>query len=411
MARVDGNGCDPGRRVVITGVGVTSPLGCGRHDFWRALCDGRSGVVALDGRQLPRLGGAVTGFVAKDFIASHHLRRMDRLSRMIVAAARMALLDAKLDATTLAPGRVAITVGTAFGNSSETESHIRRLFGRGPSAVSPMIFPNLVANAPASYVAMELGAMGPNLTVSQLEVSGEYAIGLAFDTVRSGRADVALAGGGDELTMIVTEAYRSTHALSAQRGGVEWSSPYDAARSGVVLGEGAAMLVLEPFDRAVERGVPILAEIESVALFSIPAPAYDWPWMAEEATATFRALVPEFEADVVCGGANSSRRLDQFELELFDRLLGGSSGPPWLTSLKGATGEFGAAGALTTVEAALSLYEQIVPPLCHLRQLDGDSALRPAAPRGMSATLRRALVAGFARGGAAAAITLRHVTS
>jgi 3-oxoacyl-[acyl-carrier-protein] synthase II len=269
-----------------------------------------------------------------------------------------------------------------------------------------MLFPNLVLNAPASYVAIELGLTGSNLTVAQGEVSGEQAIRLGCDLIRAGRADVVLAGGGDELASIVVDLYRNARALAGQHGGREWCSPYDAERNGLILGEGAAMLVLESPVRAAARGACVYAEIAGEADFTLTAPLYDWPRPGAEIHRHIGSRFFPHPVDLVCGSANSSRRLDACELDLLDRLVGEEASRVTVTSIKGAIGEFGAAGALSAAALCLALHEQIAPPLCHLRQPEGGSSLRLAGTRGESRRLDRALLCGIARGGAGLLLSL-----
>jgi 3-oxoacyl-(acyl-carrier-protein) synthase len=271
-----------------------------------------------------------------------------------------------------------------------------------------MVFPNLVMNAPAGYVAMEFGLAGVNFTVAQAEVSGEHAVALGCDLVRSGRADLILAGGGDELAPVVVHVYQRARALAGQRGGPEWSSPYDTARNGVVLGEGAAMLVLEPLERARARGATIFATIEGMARFAVPAPRYDWPVRGDAGLEAIGALLTGASVDLVCGSANSSRRLDRCELTSFTRALGTRAADAALTSIKGAIGEFGAAGALTVAAACLGVHEQSVPPLCALQTPEPGTSFRFVSPRTVPARIERALVCGIARGGAAVALLLRN---
>jgi hypothetical protein len=154
-----------------------------------------------------------------------------------------------------------VIVGTAFGNLSESEDFLRGLFAKGPGLVNPLTFPNLVLNAPAGYVAIDLGLHGPNLTVVRGEASGEAALALACDTITSGHAEVLLAGGGDELSPALRQIYTDLRLLSPNDGGEEWSSPFDPRRNGFVMGEGAAILVLESARHATARGARVLAEL------------------------------------------------------------------------------------------------------------------------------------------------------
>jgi 3-oxoacyl-[acyl-carrier-protein] synthase II len=404
---------------VVTGLGIVSPLGAGHEAFWGALSAGASGLRPLPGppQRVPRIAGQVADFSPRDFIASAHVRRMDRLSRAVVSAGRMALADGGLGGTEVAPERLSVVVGSALGNISESVRYLERLFTKGPALASPMMFPNLVLNAPASYTAMDLGCTGANLTVSQGEASGEQAIALGCDLIRAGRADVVLAGGGDELDEIVVSAYRRQRALSSQRGGPEWCSPYDDARNGVVLGEGAAMLLLESGAHARRRGAAVYAEIEDHTSFGVASSTFDWPRCAAAAPERLRHFLGRSRApdgagaaavDVVFGSANSSRRLDACELEVLGRLFGEAAAAVALTSIKGAIGEFGAAGALTAVAACLALRHGVVPPLCHLRQPPAGAPFHFARGEGLRRPLRRALLLAMARGGAVAALLLRR---
>jgi 3-oxoacyl-[acyl-carrier-protein] synthase II len=269
-----------------------------------------------------------------------------------------------------------------------------------------MLFPNLVLNAPASYVAIELGLTGSNLTVARGETSGEEAIRLGCDLIRAGRADVVLAGGGDELATIVIDLYRRARALAGQRGGREWCSPYDVERNGLILGEGAAMLVLESPTRAAARSANVYADIVAEADFTLTAPLYDWPPSAAGLRPTLVDRFLSSGVDLVCGSANSSRRLDACELDLLVRLLGEGASRVTVTSIKAATGEFGAAGALSAAALCLALHAQVIPPLCNLRQPEGGTSLRFADAQGEASRLDRALLCGIARGGAGTILSL-----
>ncbi|HVN83590.1 MAG TPA: beta-ketoacyl synthase N-terminal-like domain-containing protein [Candidatus Binatia bacterium] len=397
-------------RVVVTGLGVVSPIGIGRAQFWDELCAGRSGIApAADAARIPTIAAAARDFDAKAFIDSPHLRRMDHFSRMIVAASRMALDDAGMPLAEAASDRVGIVVGTALGDLSESATYIEKVFTKGPAAASPMLFPNLVLNSAAAYASMIFGCTGINLTVAQAETSGEHAIRLGCEMVRAGRADVVLAGGGDELAPILTEVHRQARALSGQRGGDEWCSPYDRRRNGLVLGEGAAMLVLESAVHATMRGVHSYAEIAADAGCSVPAPLYDWPDTAIAALRPLQRLLGDRAPDLICGAANSSRVLDAVEMDLFGRVCGERS-ETLVTSIKGAIGEFGGAGALTVAAACLALREQAVPPLCHRREPEHVTAFRFAPTQAVAHPLDRVLVFGLGHGGSGIALLLRRTT-
>jgi 3-oxoacyl-[acyl-carrier-protein] synthase II len=396
------------REVAVTGVGVVSPLGTGREQFWKRLCAGESGIAPRSAPDGEAPAARLADFSPRELIHSSHLRRMDDASRMIVAAAVLALADARAAAGDSRPANMGIAVGSAFADINDTLEYLSRLAAKGPSLVSPMMFPNLVLNAPASYAAMEIGCTGANFTVAQGEVSADLAIALGCDLIRSGRVDIVLAGGGDQLGNIVWTTYERMRALAGQRGGAEWCSPYDVDRSGLVLGEGAAILVLESPQHAQRRGAQVYALIEKDVGFGIPSSLYDWPTEAESAAAILRERLCDRVAqfDLVLGSANSSRGLDRFEVETIARLFGEAAASVSVTSIKGAIGEFGAAGALTAAAAVLALRHGLVPPLCNLRQPIGGKlqfAGKTAAPR----ALKQALQLSAARGGGMSAIVYR----
>ena len=446
-------------RVVVTGVGIVSPLGP-LPAFWDGLCSGTSAVAPIDafdpGPTPPRCAARVRDFHPKDHIPRALLRRMDRLSQMVVTACRTALADAALAFTAAEAEEAGIVVGTAFGNLVESEEFLRGLFAKGPALTNPLTFPNLVLNAPAGYVAIDLGLRGPNLTVCCGEASGEAALAVAYDTIVSGQGDVLLAGGGDEIAPVLFHIYKDLGVLSPAGGRTrrytvdagapeprhaeapEWSSPFDRHRNGVVMGEGAAMLVLERADRAAARGAPVYAELAGYATRAVAASPHDWPAphaaASEETACQLSALGwggpgtgagtdPDRRplasgagnsaraSDLVVSCANSTRQLDGFEAAHLATILGEGASRALVTSIKGAIGDFGAAGAFSAAAAVLALRHGTVPCLGALREADPVCALRLAAP-GTAAPehgFRSALVSASPRGGACMTLYFRGV--
>ncbi|MCK6553067.1 hypothetical protein L6Q96_00550 [Candidatus Binatia bacterium] len=406
---------DAGGAIAVTGIAVLSPIGASAATFWEALCAGRSGIAPLPeaGNEPPRIGARLPAGALDDARPGPQLRRADRLSLGVATCARRALDDAGLGLPLAAPERVGVVVGSALGNITDSLAYLARLFARGPSLASPLAFPNLVLNAAASYAAMLVGCTGPNLTVSHGELSGEQAITTACELLQSGRADVVVAGGADEAGSAVVLGYRRFRALSSQRGGPEWCSPYDADRNGVVLGEGTAMLVLEPATRARARGARVYAEIDGYVRFAVPAPAYDWPAMAPAAAQPLRGLLERAAdggrpgVDCVFGAGNSSRRLDACEIGVLVDALGDAAAGLPLTSIKGACGEFGAAGALSAAAACLAIHSSTIPPLCHFRRAPAGAPLH-FPNTALRRDLRDVVMLSFARGGGAGALRLRR---
>jgi 3-oxoacyl-[acyl-carrier-protein] synthase II len=414
--------------IVVTGVGVVSPLGP-LPAFWRGLCTGATGIAAMaDADQAPgrpRLEARVREWRARDHVRPALLRRMDHCSQMVVSACRMALADAELVLEGAAAEAAGVVVGTAFGNLSESEDFLRGLFAKGPGLANPLTFPNLVLNAPTGYVAIDLGIRGPNLTVVRGEVSGEAALALAYDTIATGQADMLLAGGVDELAPVLREIYADIGVLSpADGGGEEWSSPFDRRRNGFVMGEGAAMLVLERAEHAAARGARVYAELAGYATESVAASPHDWPTPAV-AAASGRVTAEQLAAlgfhpmengggehgtTLVVSCANSTRRLDAVEMARIATLLGEGASRALVTSIKGAVGEHGAAGALAGAAAVLALSTGDVPRLGALRGAEPACALplalrdTPPPPDGIA----HALLSGTPRGGGSITVLFRR---
>jgi 3-oxoacyl-[acyl-carrier-protein] synthase II len=408
-------------RVVVTGIGMVSPLGPTPR-FWERVRAGANGFVPIDwfdvGPTPPATAARGREWQPREHIQPASLRRMDRFSQMIVSACRMALADAALAPTATQAEDMGVVVGCAYGNLLETEAFLCGLIAKGPARANPMIFPNLVLNAAAGYVAIELGLRGPNFTVCRNEVSGEAAIAVAYDALACGHADVILAGGGDELSPVLFHVNKDLGVLSPGRrrrgggaAGREWSSPFDAERNGMVMGEGAAMLVLERAEHAHARGAVAYAELVGHAAQTVAAAPHLWPRATAAAPRAMaeqlRALRGCDEIDVIVSCANSTRELDGFEAAHLAGLLGESAPRALVTSVKGAIGEFGGAGAFSVAVAALALRHGAVPPLATLRRPDPACTLRLAANATPAPdVIRAALVSGTARGGACMALLL-----
>ena len=249
--------------IVVTGVGLVTPLGTGTDSVREAWTRGDSGVRVLgegdsrlargiDPSPLPEIGcaGFVRDFQPRDHVQQGLLRRMDWCSRMLVSAARLAVRDAgwsETDETALA--RTAIVVGSQFGNQRETARYTRRLFEENLGAGSPLLFPNLVLNAPAGYAAIELGITGPNLTVSEHEASGEAALAAAHDLLVSGACDRAVVGGVDEFGEVYLSALAERRLLDPRSE----ARPRRSSRGWIIPGEGAAVVLLEREELARRR--------------------------------------------------------------------------------------------------------------------------------------------------------------
>jgi 3-oxoacyl-[acyl-carrier-protein] synthase II len=358
------------RRVVITGMGLVTPLGIGRETVAEGLFAGHSGIRPIERFDTApftsHLGGEVRDFSPMDFISARTFRRMDRLSQMVTAAARLAVEDACIDLAAMDKSRIGIVMGTAFGATDVATQFAGTLFTEGPRRVNPILVPNTVMNAPAGHAAIELGLKGINSTVNHREASAETAMAYAAMQVRQGRADVILAGGGDTLSPFFFTVLERFRALSPQGGGEEMARPFDRHRNGPVVGEGAALLCLESLESARGRGATIHGEIAGWGMAGAPAPTNDWPHdptgmiLAMQKAMTMAAVSPA-DIDAVLAAASGGVRSDRLEARALDHVFG-QRPQPVVTAIKGALGENFASGGVRAAVLALAMHASKVPP-------------------------------------------------
>jgi 3-oxoacyl-[acyl-carrier-protein] synthase II len=375
------------RRVAVTGIGVVSPLGVGKKEFSRRLFAGESGIAEIasfDTSAFPSHQGAeARDFEPRDFIALRSLRRMDRLSSMVVTSARLAFEDAGLEITEDNRDRAGIFLGTAFGGTDVKTTCARLLATKGPAGMNPLLVPNSVMNAPAGHASIELGFRGINTTVTHNATSAETALAYAAAEISRGRADILLAGGADILSEFFFETMVHFHGLSPQDGGVEQAAPFDLTRNGYVLGEGCGLLCLEPLDLVLQRGVEPYCEIVGWGMGSSPAPTTDWPEEPDGLVLTIsRALrsagCQPSDIDLVMAFANGGRKPDFIEATACRQVFGEDR--PLITSIKGAVGESFSSGGIRAAALALAFREGRIPPtlglstpLAHLAVVTGES--------------------------------------
>jgi 3-oxoacyl-(acyl-carrier-protein) synthase len=371
--------------VAVTGIGVLSAFGVGTGRFWDGLVAGTSPLVPSGHDQM--LVGRVDGLDLRDVVRTPAGRRIDHASLLALAAARLALADAGLPELFADPSRTGLALGSSLGNLRETPPFLDRLFEKG--AGNPLVFPNMVMNASLSYVSIELGVSGPTAMLTEVEVPGEAAIAWGVRLVADGAVDVCLAGAADELADVLFPVLARSGGLTR---GVP--RPLDRASDGRVLGEGAAVLVLEPGERAAARRARVYAELVPHPGFGVPAPVHGHPTDPSDVARGLAPLVGD--ADLIVAGASGLPGRDEVEAEA---IAGATAGRRVaVTAPRGAIGDFGAAGALGVAAAALALHHGCIPPTvgCRLPARAGVDVVTGGARR---ADLRVAVVSAVGRGG------------
>ena len=358
-------------RVVVTGIGMVTPLGVGREVFGERLFAGECGISEIksfDTQGLSsHLGAEVSGFSPRDFVAVKALRRMDRLSLMTTAAARLSLEDAGIAVTEANRDRIGIILGTSFGPTEVTTQLVGTLVTKGAAWVNPIAVPNSVLNAPAGHASIELGFRGVNTTVTHYAVSAEMALAYAVSEIRRGAADCILAGGADILSPFYYEALSRFRALSPQDGGPETCLPFDLARNGLVAGEGCGLICVESWESACARGREPYCEITGTGMASSPTRPTEWPDSPEGIQRTIgRALkhagLEPVGIQAISAAANGNEHLDAAEASAYADLFSDAGVTPRITSLKGALGESFSGGGMRACALVLSLVEGLLPP-------------------------------------------------
>lgn len=365
-----------GRDVVITGLGVVSAAGIGHVDLWSALLAGDTALAPItlfDREDAPSgLAGEVPDLEGRlrASMAAGKVDGLDRATMLSLLACELALGDAGLHGE--CTRELGVVLGTAFGSLHSIGTFDRASLREDPNYMSPLGFPSTVLNAPASRLAIHHGMAGPNVTLSTGVIAGAQAIGYAADLVSAGSCDILLAGGVEELCAETFWGHSKLGLLSREQGSApEACRPYDRGRNGMVLGEGAVLLVLERREQARARGARIYARIEGHACTAESDDVAGGGLRRSIAGALERAASAAADVGLVVGGGNGSRAGDGAELQAIEDALDESRGPVPLVSVKGTTGEcLGCSPAMQAVVAALALREEIVPGTAGFRAAD-----------------------------------------
>ena len=399
------------RRVVITGIGVVSPIGHGREVYWNALAAGKNGigpVTLFDTTDFPvRIAAEVRDFDAGLYMDRKEIRRSDRVIHFSVAAAAMAVEDAKLDEGSLDRTRYGVYIGSGEGGISTTNENYRILYEKGPTRISPFFIPMMISNMPAAYVAMVHGAKGPNLSVVTACATATNTIGEAYYAILRDDADVILTGGAEAtIVPIALAGFAAAKTLSTRNDEPEKASrPFDVDRDGFVMGEGAGVLVLEELEHAKNRGARIWGEIVGYGAtcdaYHITAPSPDGDGQIRAmAMAVRKAGWRKEDVELINAHGTSTPLNDKTESLAIRTLFGDYTDKLLVNSTKSLVGHgLGAAGALETIAAIQSLVEGIVHPTLNLDSKDPECDVPVVGKEAIHVPIRHVLVNNFGFGG------------
>jgi 3-oxoacyl-[acyl-carrier-protein] synthase II len=398
-------------RVVITGIGVISSLGNGKEKFWENIKNGVSGIKTItrfDVSSLAtKIGGEITDFEPTDFIDKKEARRMDRSTQFSVAAAKLAIEDAKLDLDQINRDRAGVIIGSGIGGIQTLEDQACVAMEKGYNKVSPFFVPMMIANMGAGQIAITFGLKGPNLTTVSACASSANGFGDAFKVLQRGDADVMVTGGSEaSMTPLTYGGFCSLKAMSTRNEEPEKASrPFDSDRDGFVMGEGAGMVILETLEHAQARGAHIYAEVVGYGMtcdaYHITAPDPVGAGAARAMAVAIKdaGLKPE-DVDYVNAHGTSTPLGDKGETMAIKNVFGEHASKLAVNSTKSMTGHLlGAAGGIEAIISVLAIQDSFIPPTINLENPDPECDLDYVPNKGRGQEVNVAITNSFGFGG------------
>jgi 3-oxoacyl-[acyl-carrier-protein] synthase II len=414
-----GRGSIPERRVVVTGIGLVSPLGTGTDKTWQALLRGESGIAGLTrfdvSRYSTRFGGEVKDFDPLVFIDRKEVRKMDLFTRFAMAAAELAVADAGIPRADLQSDRAGTYVGSGIGGLGSIEENHKVLLEKGPDRVSPFFLIQTIINEASGQISIRYGAKGPNCANVTACSTGTHAIGDSFRMIARGDADIMISGGAEApLTPLSLAGFTAIKALSGRNDDpAKASRPFDAKRDGFVMSEGAGVLILEELGRALRRDARIYAEIVGYGMtsdaFHVAAPAPD----GDGAIRVMRRAIEDAgvrpdEVQYINAHGTSTELNDKTETMAIKAVFGDQARRLAVNSTKSMTGHLlGAAGGIEAGITALALLHQIMPPTINYEFPDPECDLDYVPNAARKAEIVHGLSNSFGFGGTNASLVLR----
>ena len=375
------------KRVVITGLGVVSPVGNSKELFWQSLCAGRSGVSKISSFDAScftsRIAGEIRDFDAASYMPPKDIKRSDRFTQFAVAAACMSADDAKIDMAGIDPYRAGSIIGSGIGGIHTIEREHQVLLNKGPSRVSPFFIPMLIVNMASGMVAIRLGLKGPNSCSVTACASSNHSIGEAFRVIQNGYADIMFAGGSEAaISPMAVSGFCAAKALSTMNDSPqEASRPFDKHRNGFVMSEGSGIVLLEEYEYAKKRGADIYVEVIG---YGMSCDAYHMTAPDPDGKGAIRCMqealkdagVNPEDVDYINAHGTSTMLNDAMETKAIKAVLGSHAKHVAISSTKSMTGHLlGAAGGIELAATVLTIEKGVIPPTINYKYPDPDCDL------------------------------------
>jgi 3-oxoacyl-[acyl-carrier-protein] synthase II len=411
------------RRVVITGVGLITPLGIGVEETWPALCAGKSGVGEITRFNASaydtKIAGEVKGFNAEDYMPRKEARRMETFIAYAIAATRMAMEDSGLVIDERNAGRVGVLTGCGLGGLNMLEVTAHTVDTKGPQRVSPFFIPMLIGNMAPGMISIIFGAKGPNSSVATACAAGSHAVGDAYETVKYGRADAMITGGVESVvTRTCIAGFGAMKALSTRNDDPQKASrPFDRDRDGFVVGEGSGILIIESLEHALERGARIYAEIVGYGMsgdgYHITSPPPDGEGASRCMQAALdNAGIQPHQIGYINAHGTSTPLNDLYESRAIKATFGEAAKKVAISSTKSMTGHLlGGSGGIETVFTALAIWNKILPPTINLENPGDECDLDYIPNVARQAVVEYAMSNSFGFGGTNASLILKRYSA
>jgi 3-oxoacyl-[acyl-carrier-protein] synthase II len=411
------------KRVVVTGMGVISPLGNTVSEFWQNLVAGKNGIdfiTRFDASEYEtRFAGEVKDFQAENYIDRKEARRMDLFTQYAIAAAENAVKQAGLNFENENLERIGVIVSSGIGGMDTFEKQSRTLIERGPSRISPFFIPMLISDIAPGYISIRYGLKGPNFSTVSACASSSHAIGEAFRTIQRGDAEVMLCGGAEAtITPLGVSGFNAMKALSTRNDAPKKASrPFDKQRDGFVMGEGAGIVVLESLEHALKRGAIILAELAGVGYtadahhITAPAPGGEGAIRAMQKALQDAEMAPT-EIDYINTHGTSTPHGDAAETQAIKSVFGEHAYKLNINSTKSMIGHLlGASGGVEFVVTALTVKENLVHPTINHEEPDPECDLNCTPNESKRREVRAAISNSFGFGGHNVSIVVKKFIS
>ncbi|TLD43508.1 MAG: 3-oxoacyl-[acyl-carrier-protein] synthase, KASII [Candidatus Jettenia ecosi] len=368
------------RRVVVTGIGIVSPLGFTKEDFWNNLIEGKSGIVPMTSLDLSpytcKLGGEVRDLHPEIYLGNKGLKYLHKGTRFLGSATKMALDDAKLPQDSSLSDQIGVVIGSSLGNFSETTDYFYEIIRNNPSELSPMVSYDVALNSSINYVSVTFKIKGLARTISAGFTSSADAIGNAYGIIQRDMAKVIVAGGVEQISIDLYLIFYLRGLLSGLDGTKEASLPFDNKRNGFVMSEGSYVVILEELQHALDRGAPIYAEVRGFGNAFVGGKNYS---KEERARRVERAMYSALEEadikketiDLISANANGCKMQDAIEAQTIQSFYGSKGNDIPISAIKSNMGEsYGAAGAAQFISAVMSIHTGTIPHIINHNEKD-----------------------------------------